>query len=68
MICPDCHRGMVQVKVLSEMWEKGFKNFPCPRCNGSCIAYCCDGEDASYDADTLYDGNGTIGETEPLIA
>jgi len=24
-----------------------FKAIPCPRCQGSGIAYCCDGEDAS---------------------
>jgi len=43
---------MVQVKS-SEMggW---FKAILCPRCQGSGIAYCCDGEDASCDAVTLY--------------
>ena len=64
MICPECHQGMVQVHALSQMWEKGYKTIPCPRCNGSGIAYCCDGEDASCDAVTLFsDQSKTIEDT-----
>ncbi|HIA80976.1 MAG TPA: hypothetical protein EYO02_02510 [Rhodospirillales bacterium] len=64
MICPECHQGMVQVHALSQMWEKGYKTIPCPRCNGLGIAYCCDGEDASCDAVTLFsDQSKTIEDT-----
>ena len=42
MICPDCQKGMVKV-VPHE--GGAVRWLPCPRCNGSGIAYCCDGED-----------------------
>ena len=58
MICPECQKGMVQVKS-SEMggW---FKAIPCPRCQGSGIAYCCDGED--YNAE-CYSNGDNVGST-----
>ena len=41
MICPDCQKVMVRAATH----EGGaIKWLPCPRCNGSGIAYCCDGE------------------------
>ena len=68
MICPECHQGMVQVHALSQMWEKGYKTIPCPRCNGSGIAYCCDGEDASCDAVTLFSDQSNTIEDTSLVA
>jgi len=68
MICPECHQGMVQVHALSQMWEKGYKTIPCPRCNGSGIAYCCDGEDASCDAVTLFSDQSKTIEDTSLVA
>ena len=57
-------QGMVQVHALSQMWEKGYKTIPCARCDGLGIAYCCDGEDASCDAVTLFsDQSKTIEDT-----
>ena len=81
MICPECHQGMVS--TLVQRWETPMRGngtepltvpevyarkIPCPRCNGSGIAYCCDGEDASCDADTLYGDQASTGEVEPLVA
>ena len=68
MICLECHQGMVQVHALSQMWEKGYKTIPCPRCNGSGIAYCCDGEDASCDAVTLFSDQSNTIEDTSLVA
>ena len=48
MICPECNKGMVLVPFQNN------RLIPCPRCNGSGIAYCCDGED--YDAKCHLDG------------
>ena len=48
MICPECNKGMVSVPSQNN------RLIPCPRCNGSGIAYCCDGED--YDAKCHLDG------------
>ena len=63
MNCPDCQKGVVlvlrgqgqgqgQVRPYGGTTflpnpEKYFDKAPCPRCNGSGIAYCCDGEDVS---------------------
>ncbi|MEE2746754.1 MAG: hypothetical protein VX617_07725 [Pseudomonadota bacterium] len=68
MICPECISGMVVVLatkgfanphretgILSNP-ARYLKKIPCKRCNGSGIAYCCDGEDASCDAETLLSG------------
>jgi len=57
MICPECNKGMIQIKVEGHRSDDGifprrlldFQTVPCPRCNGSGIAYCCDGED--FDAE-----------------
>ena len=68
MICPDCHKGMVQVQVRSSEMGGWFKAIPCPRCNGSGIAYCCDGEDAGCDADTLYGDQASTLEDQPMVA
>lgn len=44
MICPDCDKGII--KVTTDTMQQGhYGPVPCPRCNGSGIAYCCDGED-----------------------
>jgi len=63
---PRMQKGMVQVKP-SEMggW---FEAIPCPRCQGSGIAYCCDGEDASCDAVTLYGDQASTLEDKPMVA
>ena len=79
MICPECHQGMIvalAVKglpdplrerlILSEP-ERYLKKTPCPRCNGSGIAYCCDGEDASQPDVSAGDTSST-GEAQPLVA
>ena len=64
MMCPDCEKGMVVVLATKGQKhphressfltnpERYFKKVPCPRCNGSGIAYCCNGEDTSQ-PDTL---------------
>ena len=44
MICPDCDKGMINV-TKNTMQQVHYGPVPCPRCNGSGIAYCCDGED-----------------------
>ena len=51
MICPDCQKGMVLIP------SQGNRPAPCPRCMGSGIAYCCDGED--YDAKCHLDQNAS---------
>ncbi len=43
MICPECQKGM----VMEAEGGAPAKWVPCPRCQGSGIAYCCDGEDWS---------------------
>ena len=62
MICPECNKGMIQVRIdRGHRSDDGifprrlldFQTLPCPRCNGSGIAYCCDGED--YDAENHLD-------------
>ncbi len=44
MICPDCDKGMIK-NNKNITFSGHYKPIPCPRCNGSGIAYCCDGED-----------------------
>ena len=80
MICPECEKGMVvalvtkgqihpyrETSILTHP-ERYIKKVPCPRCQGSGIAYCCDGEDASCDAVTLFsDLSNTIKDTS-LVA
>ena len=62
MICPDCEKGVVLIlrgQKKEEMRpykgtmflanpEKYFDKVPCQRCNGSGIAYCCDGENVEF--------------------
>jgi hypothetical protein len=49
--------------------SKDFGKFtPCPRCQGSGIAYCCDGEDASCDAVTLYGDQASAIEDQPVVS
>jgi len=80
MICPECHQGMIPVlatkgqihpyretSILTHP-ERYIKKVPCPRCNGSGIAYCCDGEDASCDAVTLYGDQASTLEDQPVVA
>jgi hypothetical protein len=52
MICPNCQKGMVLIP------SQGNRPVPCPRCQGSGIAYCYDGED--YDAKCHLDANSSI--------
>ena len=79
MICPECEKGMVvelatkgqvhpyrETSILTHP-ERYIKKVPCPRCNGSGIAYCCDDEDASQPDPILGDQAGT-GEAEHLVA
>ena len=79
MICPECHQGMIVVlatkgqihpyrerSILTHP-ERYIKKVPCPRCNGSGIASCCDGEDASRPDPVIGDKTGT-GEAQPLVA
>ena len=76
MICPDCQKGMVFVmrgpnqeqqarpyggEMFLENPEKYFDKIPCQRCNGSGIAYCCDGED--YNAECYSNGDNNVGST-----
>ena len=82
MICPDCQKGVVLVlrgqgqgqvrpyrgTTFLPNPEKYFDKAPCPRCNGSGIAYCCDGEDASCDADTLYGDQASVIEDQPVVS
>jgi hypothetical protein len=81
MICPDCQKGVVLVlrgQKTGEMRpyrgttflanpEKYFDKAPCPRCNGSGIAYCCDGEDASQPDPIIGDQASAI-EDKPMVA
>ena len=54
MICPDCEKGMVRLRLSNGRWSEeglfpkslsGFQTVPCPKCDGSGIAYRGDGED-----------------------
>jgi len=53
MICPDCEHGMIQMRIETGpehdtgLFPKllNYQKIPCPTCNGSGVAYCCDGED-----------------------
>ena len=83
MICPDCNKGMVPALVQKReapMRVSGAtplrhpevyaKKIPCPRCNGSGIAYCCDGEDYNAECNTSSGlGNRSgAGEDRPMVA
>ncbi len=82
MICPDCQKGVVLVlrgqgqgqvgpyrgTTFLPNPEKYFDKAPCPRCNGSGVAYCCDGEDASSDAVTLYGDQASTLEDKSMVA
>ena len=83
MNCPDCQKGVVlvlrgqgqgqgQVRPYGGTTflanpEKYFDKVPCPRCNGSGVAYCCDGEDASRDSATLHGDQASTNEDKPLV-
>ena len=81
MICPDCQKGMVLMlrgqgqgqerpyrgTTFLANPEKYFDKAPCPRCNGSGIAYCCDGEDASQPDPILGDQASTL-EDQSMVA
>ena len=81
MICPDCQKGVVlvlrgqgqgQVRPYRGITflpnpEKYFDKAPCPRCNGSGIAYCWDGEDASQPDPILGDQASTL-EDKSMVA
>ena len=73
MICPECEQGMIVVlatkgqvhpyRETSILTDPGryLKKAPCPRCNGSGVAYSCDGEDVSQP-------DVSAGEAEALVA
>ena len=80
MICPECEKGMIVVlatkgqihphretTILTHP-ERYFKKVPCPRCNGSEIAYCRDGEDVGCEADAHIGDKTSAEEAEPLVA
>ena len=79
MICPECHQGMIVVlatkgqvhpyRETSILTDPGryLKKAPCPRCNGSGIAYCWDGEDVSQ-PDVSAGDTPSTGEAQPLVA
>ena len=83
MNCPDCQKGVVLVLRVQGQGqgqvrpyggttflpnpEKYFDKAPCPRCNGSGIAYCCDGEDASQ-PDSIIGDTSSTEEAEALVA
>ena len=46
MICPECRKGIVE-RLKQGARGGQIEWIPCPRCQGSGIAYCCDGEDWS---------------------
>ncbi len=79
MICPDCEKGMIvglaykvhdhpyrETSILTHP-TKYFHKVACPRCNGSGISYCRDGEDASQ-PDPLIGDKASTGEVETLVA
>ena len=79
MICPECEKGMVVVlatkghihpyretSILTHP-ERYIKKVPCPQCNGSGIAYCCDGEDASP-PDPIIDQQASTLEDKSMVA
>ena len=79
MICPECEKGMVvalvtkgqihpyrETSILTHP-ERYIKKVPCPRCQGSGIAYCCDGEDASQPDPTIGDQASAI-EDQSMVA
>ena len=63
---PLLERLKIEQELLKQMHsiltnpQRHYRKVPCPRCNGSEIAYCCDGEDASG-PDALY-GDQTVGK------
>ena len=81
MICPECQKGVVLVlrgqgqgqvrpyrgTTFLPNPEKYFDKAPCPRCNGSGIAYCWDGEDASQPDPILGDQASTL-EDKSMVA
>ena len=55
MICPDCENGKAFHPLAHVKASKDYgKYVPCTRCNGSGIAYCCDGEDPNRNADLTF--------------
>ena len=78
MICPECEKGGVvvprtkgQIQPLTwrdkETPAKYFKKVPCPRCNGSGIAYYCGGDDVSQ-PDPIIGQPSSTGEAKLLVA
>ena len=82
MICPDCQKGVVLVlrgqgqgqvrpyrgTTFLPNPEKYFDKAPCPRCNGSGIKYCCDGEDASSQPDPILGDQASALEDQSVVA
>ena len=68
MICPECSRGIIQVKASSQISGKAwFKTVACPKCYGSGVALFRDGEDASCEAVAVYLDEPCVGTPHPLI-
>ena len=73
MICPDCENGKVFHPLAHVRASKDYGKYtPCPRCDGSGVVYCCDGEDTVLPEDTIQSEladniaamNKAIGRTE----
>ena len=69
MICPECQNGKVFHPLAHVRASRNFGKFTsCPRCDGSGVAYCCDGEDASRDSVTLYGDQASTLEDKSMVA
>ena len=71
MISPECEKGVVvELRNLPQVKDKAVRRYlkatPCPRCNGSGIAYCCDGEDASQ-PDVSAGDLTSAGKDRPMV-
>ena len=80
MICPECEKGWIvrlstkglahphrEASIMNDP-QRYLEKIPCLRCQGSGIAYCCDGEDATCDVDTLYGDQVSTIEDKPMVA
>ena len=79
MICPECEKGWIvrlstkglahphrEASIMNNP-QKYLEKIPCLRCQGSGIAYCCDGEDASQPDPTIGDQASAI-EDQSMVA
>ena len=79
MICPECEKGWIvrlstkglahphrEASIMNDP-QKYLEKIPCSRCQGSGIAYCCDGEDASP-PDPIIDQQASTLEDKSMVA